>query len=101
MSDYTTVAYCRIVLCCVIHVCVYVCLYCSGSTAKVASELRGRFFVETAWGRSFEFQCKSIGEAREWVAVFTEAMVYWQVPALITSPALYMFTRVYTYFRPC
>jgi hypothetical protein len=47
--------------------------------SKVDREGRGRFSVETTWGRTFEFLVKNIGEAREWVDIIMQAVAYWKV----------------------
>jgi hypothetical protein len=51
----------------------------SGAACKADKTQHGRFSVETAWGRTFEFMVKNIGEAQEWVQVIKAAIAYWKV----------------------
>ena len=61
----------------------------SGTSAKVGKKGNGRFNIETAWGRSFEFMVKNVGEAKEWVQVIKEAMAYWKVIAAVLVESAY------------
>jgi hypothetical protein len=49
------------------------------ATSRADGKGMGRFYVETTWGRSFEFRVPRLTEAQEWVRMFNAAIRYWKV----------------------
>lgn len=66
--------------------------------SKADREQRGRFSVETAWGRTFEFLVKNVAEAREWVNVINDATKYWKVR---TGPLKHVTGSSVLFFHCC
>lgn len=71
-------------MCCALYVaCCALRVACRGPISDVRPRSTGtgnvKFFVNTEWGRQFDFKCTSERECRQWVAVIRKAIAYWSV----------------------